>query len=84
MLARPRMIRAARGLLNMEQVTLVNLIDVVPRKIIRLEVDDPQPTNPRRLNILRAIRDKLETDRGIRFVYTDRTTGEGVLMKKGR
>jgi hypothetical protein len=33
---------------------------------------------------LRAIRDRLETDYGIRFVYADKTTGEGVVMKKGR
>lgn len=79
-----RMIRAARGLINMEQGTLAGLIDVAPRTIIRLEVDDPQPTNPRRLKILKAIRDKLETGYGIRFVYADKTTGEGVVMKKGR
>jgi DNA-binding XRE family transcriptional regulator len=78
------MIRAARGLINMEQVALAGLIGVAPRTIIRLEVDDPQPANPRRLNILRAIRDRLETDYGIRFVYADKTTGEGVVMKKGR
>jgi DNA-binding XRE family transcriptional regulator len=77
-----RMIRAARGLLNLEQAQLGELVGVDRRTIIRLEADEIQPVNPRRTRILAAIRDKLEKDHGIRFVYRDKTTGEGVVMKR--
>ena len=40
--------------------------------------------NPRRTKILVAIRDVLERDKGVRFVYADKTTGEGVTMKRGK
>jgi transcriptional regulator with XRE-family HTH domain len=76
------MIRAARGLLNLEQAQLGELVGVDRRTIIRLEADEIQPVNPRRTRILAAIRDKLEQDHGIRFVYPDRTTGGGVVMKR--
>ena len=67
-----RMIRAARGLLNLEQAQLGELVGVDRRTIIRLEADEVQPVNPRRTRILAGIRDKLEKDHGIRFVYPDR------------
>jgi DNA-binding XRE family transcriptional regulator len=79
-----RMIRAARGLLNLDQVQLGGLVGVSRRTIIRLEADDPQPTNPRRVQICAAIRDALENGHGIRFVYEDKSTGEGVVMRKGK
>jgi DNA-binding XRE family transcriptional regulator len=79
-----RMIRAARGLLNLDQVQLGHLIGVSRRTIIRLEADDPQPANPRRIQICVAIRDALEKSHGIRFVYADKSTGEGVVMRKGK
>jgi transcriptional regulator with XRE-family HTH domain len=78
------MIRAARGLLDLEQAQLGELVGVDRRTIIRLEADEIQPVNPRRTRILAAIRDKLEKDHGIRFVYPDKTTGEGVVMKRGK
>ena len=78
------MIRAARGLLNLDQVQLGALIKVSGRTIIRIEADNQQPTNPRRIKICIAIRDALEGGSDIRFVYADKSTGEGVVMKKGK
>jgi hypothetical protein len=49
-----------------------------------LEADEIQPVNPRRTKILAAIRDVLESDKGVRFVYADKTTGEGVIMRRGK
>lgn len=77
------MIRAARGLLGMEQSKLADLVGVVRRTIIRIEADDTEPTNPRRRQVHEAIRDRLEEDYGIRFVYPGKT-GEGVVMRKGK
>lgn len=78
------MIRAARGLLNLDQAELGALVGVTRRTIIRLEADEAISTNPRRIDVIAAIRDKLEKDHGIRFVYADKTTGEGVVMKRGK
>ena len=79
-----RMIRAARGLLNIDQAKLGELVGVARRTIIRLEADETEPTNPRRIEVVAAIRDKLQEGYGVRFVYADATTGEGVVMKRGR
>lgn len=78
-----RMIRAARGLLGLEQSQLADIVGVARRTIIRIEADDAEPTNPRRREIHEAIRDRLEEEFGIRFVYAGKT-GEGVIMRKGR
>ncbi len=79
-----RMIRAARGLLNIDQAKLGELVGVARRTIIRLEADETEPTNPRRIEVVEAIRDRLQEEYGVRFVYADATTGEGVVMKRGR
>lgn len=79
-----RMIRAARGLLNLDQAQLAELVGVTRRTIIRLETDETVPTNQRRIRVVEAIRDKLEHEYGIRFVYGDKSSGEGVVMKRGR
>jgi DNA-binding XRE family transcriptional regulator len=79
-----RMIRAARGLINLDQVKLAELMGVSRRTVIRMEADGPPPTNPRRIEICSAIRDLLEKEYDIKFVYADRKTGEGVVMKKGK
>lgn len=78
----PRMIRAARGLVAMDQATLAESVGVDRRTVIRLEADEA-PTNPRRIAVIVAIRDLLEKEHGVRFVYADRNTGEGVVMKRG-
>lgn len=77
-----RMIRAARGLLGLDQSQLAAIAGVDRRTIIRIEADDTEPTNPRRREVHVSIRDRLEEDHGIRFVYPGKT-GEGVVMKKG-
>lgn len=78
------MIRAARGLLNFDQLKLGELVGVSRRTIIRVEGDEQPPTNPRRIQVCGAIRDTLEKDFDVRFIYEDKTTGEGVVMKKGK
>jgi DNA-binding XRE family transcriptional regulator len=78
-----RMIRAARGLLGIEQSELAALVGVVRRTIIRIEADDTEPVNPRRIEVHEAIRDQLEKKYGILFLYPGET-GEGVVMKRGK
>ena len=54
------MIRAARGLLGLEQSQLAEIVGVARRTIIRIEADDTEPANPRRREVHEAIRDRLE------------------------
>lgn len=79
-----RMIRAARGLLNIDQTQLAELVDVSRRTIIRIEAEDSATDNDRRTSVLRRIRDVLETKYEVRFVFPNASTGEGVVMKKGK
>jgi DNA-binding XRE family transcriptional regulator len=87
------MIRAARSLLGYDQEKLAGLVAIERkdnerkpinrRTIIRIETDEVGRDNPRRVEVIAAIRDALEKE-GIRFIYADRNTGEGVVMKKGK
>ena len=78
-----RMVRAARGLLNIDQTELAELVDVSRRTIIRIEADEPTD-NDRRTDVLRRIKDALETKYELRFIFPNASTGEGVVMKKGK
>jgi DNA-binding XRE family transcriptional regulator len=80
----PRMIRAARGLVDLDQAKLGELVEVDRRTIIRMEAETVAPTNPRRVAVIVAVRDLLESQYGVRFIYADRNTGEGVVMERGR
>jgi DNA-binding XRE family transcriptional regulator len=77
------MIRAARCLTDIDQRTLGELVGITHRTVIRLENDESIPTNPRRVAVIMSIRDLFEKKLKIRFVYADRKSGGGVIMKKG-
>lgn len=79
-----RMVRAARGLLNLDQAELAAMIGVTRRTIVRLEMDQMPAINPRRVEILRAIGDSLERAHSIRFIYPSPSTGEGVALRATR
>jgi DNA-binding XRE family transcriptional regulator len=78
-----RMIRAARALINLEQSELAATVGVDRRTINRIE-NEGATKNPRRLQICVRIRDALEKNFDVRFVYANSSTGEGVFMKKGK
>jgi DNA-binding XRE family transcriptional regulator len=77
------MFRAARALVDLEQNELATRLRVDRRTIIRIEIEGPTE-NPRRLQTCIQIRDLLESKYGVIFVYPNDSTGEGVLMKKGK
>jgi transcriptional regulator with XRE-family HTH domain len=68
----------------MEQSQLAELVGVDRRTIIRIEADETEPTNPRRRKIYERIRAALEKDHAVKFVFSSTTTGEGVVMKRGK
>jgi transcriptional regulator with XRE-family HTH domain len=76
------MIRAARGLVDMEQVKLAELAGLDRRTLNRIESAKELPNNPRQRASFLAIRNVLEKEHVV-FVYPDKSRGEGVVMKKG-
>ena len=69
--------------MNIDQTELAELVDVSRRTIIRIEADEPTD-NDRRTDVLRRIKDALETKYELRFIFPNASTGEGVVMKKGK
>ena len=76
-----RMIRAARGLLGMEQRDLANEVGVDRRTIARLEAETDPSSNPLRLWTYERVRDVLRDQHGIIFLYPNKSHGEGVTLK---
>ncbi|MEY9464003.1 MULTISPECIES: helix-turn-helix transcriptional regulator [Bradyrhizobium] len=75
-----RMIRAARGLLGMEQRDLASEAGVDRRTIARLEAETDPPSNPLRIWTYEQVRDVLKK-RGIMFLHPNKSHGEGVALK---
>lgn len=75
-----RMIRAARGLLGLEQKDLALEAGVDRRTIARLEAETDPSSNPLRIWTYERVRDVLR-DRGIIFLYPNKAHGEGVTLK---
>ena len=76
-----RMIRAARGLLGMEQRDLAQEVGVDRRTIARLEAETDPSSNPLRIWTYEAVRDVLKDRHGIIFLYPNKAHGEGVTLK---
>lgn len=74
------MIRAARSLLNLSQADLANEVGVTKRTIIRHE--DEARTDARRGDVQRKIREVLEKDHDIEFIFADGKKGEGVRLRR--
>lgn len=77
----PAMMRAARGLLGLDQAEVAQLAGLKQNTISRLEGEDEiYVKNKRRRDALEAIRDAFER-KGIEFMFPTATSGEGVRKK---
>ncbi|WP_198959224.1 helix-turn-helix domain-containing protein [Bradyrhizobium canariense] len=77
----PAMIRAARGLLGLDQVKAAELAGLSQRTISKLEAEDELSSKDvRRRNALKAIRSGFE-QAGIEFIFPSDESGQGVRMK---
>ncbi|OSI60279.1 helix-turn-helix domain-containing protein [Bradyrhizobium canariense] len=75
------MIRAARGLLGLDQAGAANLAGLSQRTISKLEAEDNLSSKDlRRRNALKAIRSGFEKA-GIEFIFPDEKSGQGVRIK---
>ena len=76
------MIRAARGLLNISQADLGQLVKVSTRTLIKIERDSEGRLDARRRAAHDAIRKVLEDRYLIEFIFPDKQTGEGVRIRR--
>lgn len=78
----PKLIRAARGLLNIDQETLAAAAGVSRKAVISLEGDESETMDYRRIEVLQKLRRVLEEKWGIEFLRDGRTLRTGVVLRK--
>jgi DNA-binding XRE family transcriptional regulator len=75
------MIRAARGLLGLDQSDLAKIVGVTRMTIVRVETDTRLKVDARRKDVLVAIQKTLEDEHGIEFIFSSDESGEGVRLR---
>ncbi len=78
----PQLIRAARGLVNIDQETLAAAAGVSRKAVISLEGDESETMDYRRLAVLQKLRRVLEEKWGIEFVQEGLSSRTGVVLRK--
>ncbi|MBI1201932.1 MAG: helix-turn-helix domain-containing protein [Rhodopseudomonas sp.] len=78
----PRLIRAARGLIGISQAALAEKAGVTQKTITKIEADDSEEMDPRRLKVLRDLQRVLEDVYGVEFFAASEHSGEGVRFRK--
>jgi DNA-binding XRE family transcriptional regulator len=78
----PRLIRGARGLAGIDQETLAEKAGVTRQTVIKIEADESDRMDPRRLTILQAFQRVFEDNYGIEFFEASEDSGEGVRFRK--
>lgn len=78
----PRLIRAARGLVGIDQFTLARKAGVTRLTIIKIEADESDRMDPRRLKVLQTLQQVFETEYDVEFFAATKNGGEGVRFRK--
>lgn len=78
----PQLIRAARGLIGIDQATLADKAGVARKTIVLIEADESDKMDPRRLKVLGTLQRVFEDEYGIEFFAASETSGEGVRFRK--
>lgn len=78
----PRLIRGARGLAGIDQETLAAKAGVTRQAVIKIESDESDRMDPRRLKVLQSLQRVFEDDYGIEFFAASEKSGEGVRFRK--
>jgi transcriptional regulator with XRE-family HTH domain len=76
----PRLIRAARGLLGIDQAKLAERAGVSRKVIVYIENDESDTMDYRRVAVVEKIAAALERD--VEFTRSSPTRGEGVRLRK--
>ncbi len=80
----PRLIRAARGLANIDQQALATAAGVSRKAVISLEGDTSEAMDYRRLKVLQKLQRVLQEKWRIEFLPENRCFGKGVRLRKAR
>lgn len=78
----PRLIRAARGLVGIDQETLALKANVTRHAVMKIEADESDRMDPRRFKILQSLRRVFEDEYGIEFFAASENSGEGVRFRR--
>lgn len=78
----PQLIRAARGLVGIDQKTLAEKAGVARKSVVTLEADKSEKMDPRRLKVLQELQRVFEDLYGIEFFAASEHSGEGVRFRK--
>jgi DNA-binding XRE family transcriptional regulator len=78
----PSLIRAARGLVGIDQATLAKNAKVSRKAVISLENDTSEQMDYRRVAVLAKLAAALEKKYGVEFTKPTSNRGEGVRLMK--
>ncbi|MDA9523862.1 hypothetical protein XI06_27185 [Bradyrhizobium sp. CCBAU 11434] len=80
----PFLIRAARGLVGIDQATLAEHAGVSRKAIVSLENDSAAVMDYRRVAVLDAVAEVLQRKFGVEFTRATSSRGEGVRLSRPR
>ena len=80
----PRLIRAARVLVGLDQSALARQAKVSRQAVIGVEGDESETMDYRRIAVLRKLQAVLENDFGVEFQKATKRTGPGVRLRNAR
>jgi predicted transcriptional regulator len=78
----PRLIRAARALVGIDQKTLAEKAGVTRLTVQKIESDESDRMDPRRLSALQSLQRVLEDKYKIEFFEASENSGEGLRFRK--
>jgi transcriptional regulator with XRE-family HTH domain len=78
----PSLIKAARALLKVDQAELAKRTGISRKTISLIEIAKKDPTDARRRKMLADLRQKMEDELDLEFIFESDATGEGVRLRK--
>lgn len=78
----PTLLKAARGLLAMDQAELASAVGVSRKTIAWTEISLSEKVDPRRRATLEQMRKRMQDDLGVEFRFESKSHGEGVSLSR--
>jgi DNA-binding XRE family transcriptional regulator len=78
----PTLVKAARALLGMDQTDLAAAVGVSRKTVSWIEISLTEKVDPRRRATLQIIRERLEKEWHIQFVFEEDGHGEGIFLSR--
>lgn len=68
--------------MGIDQETLASRADVTRQAVIKIEADESDRMDPRRLKVLQSLQRVFEDEYGVEFFAASENSGEGVRFRK--